>query len=92
MHPRSDPEDSPRKFTLETTHAICFIPNEDQGEATPANAGTYEDFKYWSSDITAPRWHCKWTAKGLAPIKVAIHLTKDLSLVGGQAVLLTTEG
>lgn len=73
-------KDMPKKFTLETLHVIDFIPKEEQGDITANAAAVKVDAQLWNSSATSIRWHCRWTQKGLMPVKPAVHFTSGFSL------------
>ena len=78
------------KFKLDQTHRVGFIAKEDQGNELTANAvGTKEDQNVWNSQLMHVFWHVRWTAKGLMPVKPAIHLLEALDLPAGRSCHLT---
>ena len=59
--------EDPKKFTLEVTHKIGFMPKEDPAEVSANNCATKEAADVWRSVQTCIYWHAKWTQKGFDP-------------------------
>ena len=75
------------EFTLKNTHRVIFSQkNDDNKELGRQNAGFSLPFR--TSGLLRLVWHCRWTTKGLSPIKPAIHLIGQINLPAGHAIKL----
>ena len=81
----------PKKFTVEVTHHIAFAPLPTQ-EVNANNVATQEKVSFWSkNEVTTVLWHCRWTAKGLMPVKPAVFLKGQLVLQPGECCRISTD-
>lgn len=93
------PEDGDHtKFTCKQTHSVCFVPTaspddkngKDENKISVATIGQKEAPKHWEKcDALQILWACRWTTKGLQPVKPQVHLKGQLSLSTGQACKLS---
>jgi hypothetical protein len=92
-----DPNDS-KQFTLTNTHKVAFIPRDDGADKekegdnkspTGGNIAVFEDVKTWESESMSIIWICRWTTKGLMPVKPAVYLRGELVVPPGRAALLS---
>jgi hypothetical protein len=88
-HAIQENSDDVKKFSLTTTHRVCFVYRiEDGAEMSSKNIAG----KLWKVGQESPLkvlWYCRWCSKGLSPIKPALHLLGSLQLKNGQAALLS---
>ena len=84
-------ESNAKKFTMEQTHRVVYMPKEDQGDKVNdcSAFGTKEDAEAWENGVTTLVWHVRWTQKGLMPVKPAIHMPCGQTVPAGRAILLT---
>ena len=82
-----DPTDA-QKFTMTQTHRVCFRPNEAVKEVTAANMATKESIHYWTNSATHLVWFCRWTQKGLMPVKPGVYLKGELVLAPKKRCLV----
>ena len=78
------PGESLSKFQLRATHRVVFCGKEETATLARHNCA-------WSlpkSHLT-PIWHMRWAAKGLLPVKPALHILGGMELEVGKAVRLT---
>jgi hypothetical protein len=87
-----DAED-PKKFTLQQTHHINFVP-QPEAEGQPVNINNIavkEPMDTWkTSDHMRLLWAVRWVAKGLMPVKPVIHLKGHVALKPGKACSLAS--
>ena len=73
--------------TLKQTHRVIFNQkSDDNKELGRQNAGFSLPFR--ASGLLRLVWHCRWTTKGLSPIKPALHLIGQINLPAGHAIKL----
>ena len=81
----------PKKFTVDVTHHIAFTPLPAQ-EVNANNVASKEKASFWSkNEVTTVLWHCRWTAKGLMPVKPAVFLKGQLVLQPGECCRISTD-
>ena len=66
--------EGPAIFKIAQTHNVCFLFKKDT-VAENKNIGQKEPLTSWNPEIIQLRWQVRWTAKGLMPAKLALHLT-----------------
>lgn len=75
------------EFTLKRTHRVIFsMKGDDNKELGRQNAGF--SLPFLASGLLRVVWHCRWTTKGLSPIKPALHLIGQINLPANQAIKL----
>ena len=82
-----DPKDL-QKFTIEQTHRVAFCPSDSAGQTSCANVATKEKSEEWNNQVTQLIWVCKWTRKGLMPLKPAVVLRGELTLPAEHCAML----
>ena len=76
----------PEACTFEVTHRVAFVPAKDEAKKVVAtNFACKESFDFWNNAATIVLWYCRWTLKGLQPVKPAVFLRGELTLEAGQA-------
>ena len=86
-------DENPKKFSLTTSHRICFVgaSGESEPEASIGNIGMKEALDVWAKCPNfVLAWTCRWSAKGLMPVKPSIHLKLGLTVPIGRAYLCST--
>ena len=86
---QQEPEKALNEFSLKLTHRVVFTSKSEEvtAEASFGNLALKEKDPLWSeSKALCVLWHCRWTAKGLSPVKPAVHLRGGLLLKPGQAL------
>ena len=83
-------ESNAKKFAVEQTHRIAYVPKEDQGEKVNdcSAFGTKEEPEVWQNEVTRVLWHMRWTQEGLMPVKPAVHMLCGQTVSAGRAILL----
>ena len=77
------------EFGLKVTHRVAFMPRSEEStaEASFGNVALPEKDTTWiQSKALCVLWHCRWTTKGLSPVKPAVHLRGSIVLKPGQAL------
>ena len=77
------------EFGLKVTHRVAFMPRSEEStaEASFGNVALREKDTTWiQSKALCVLWHCRWTTKGLSPVKPAVHLQGSIVLKPGQAL------
>ena len=81
---------TPGEFELELKHRIAHeFKTAANVEAIQFNFGTLMTSAEWISEVAKQIWHMRWIAKGLAPMKPAVHLLGEVTLQNGRVVNLT---
>ena len=84
-------EDNPKKFELTSVMKVVFVPITHNGDATTCNNmfAKAEPQQHPFNDAVAKIiWHVRWTAKGLMPVKPALHLAGSAVIPPGKALAL----
>ncbi|CAE7298363.1 unnamed protein product [Symbiodinium sp. CCMP2592] len=84
-----DAEKGLNEFSLRLTHRVVFSSKMEEvtAEATFGNLALKENNTIWSeSKALCVLWHCRWTAKGLTPVKPAVHLKGGITVKPGKAL------
>ena len=68
-----DPRDI-QKFTIEQTHRVAFVCSELARPTTSANLAAKGKREEWKTQLTQLIWVCKWSRKGLMPVKPVVVL------------------
>lgn len=86
-------ESSPKLFELSQTHRVGFLTKDGPGsEGEPeaqshhGNFATKGSLSAWNSTILMVVWNVRASAKGLMPVKPAVHLRGGLAVGAGRAV------
>ena len=78
------PGESLSEFQLRATHRVVFYGKEETATLARHNCA----WALLKSHLT-PVWHMRWAAKGLLPVKPALHILGGMELEVGKAVRLT---
>ena len=82
---------NPKQFELISLMKVAFVPNSENGDATTCNNmfAKAEPQQHPFNDAVAKIiWHVRWTAKGLMPVKPALHLAGSAVIPPGKALAL----
>ena len=80
-------------FTCEQTHKIVFTIKGGESSVTQSNICAQENIAFWVGlHWVRVLWVCRWTQRGLMPVRPEVRLAGSTSLVAGTAVLLNGSG
>jgi hypothetical protein len=82
--------ESPKKFTLTSSHRVVYQPKQDEDKEINANnIGKKESPSTWSSGCLCVLWVVRWAQKGLMPVKPVVHIWGDVMIPTGKCLHCT---
>ena len=75
------------EFELKPTHRVVFCQKTEDGAVLAKHNCAFQ-LPFRTSGCLKLIWHMRWTQKGLAPIKPAVHLVGTVQLPSGQCLKL----